>query len=632
MSNLLKSLLVACVVSAAGSSVVGAQSRIYDHSEPMFFTNKATLVGADSPGYGRGTAMVDLDNDGLLDLIVTTAGGNDQFLRQTSNQNFQPMNIPWLVPATQDESWGVLAADFDNDGDKDVYFSNGGFSPGEVNVMLRNDLNTSGKFTDISASSGACASVLSNFGGSVLDYDNDGDLDIFLTAAVGYWSSAPQRCELYRNDLDPLTGNMQFTEVGLAAGIIDAGDFRNCGVADYDKDGYMDIMVGSYDGNNLLYHNNGNGTFSDKAQAAGVQDPYRSFGGTFEDFNNDGWLDLFIPKYEFSSGVKSRLYINNQDGTFRDISNFANMSSQGDMGHNTGDINADGYPDILIGTGHPFQVRNDFVKAMFPVTNSDSMKSHEAARFLGLDSVGLSRSHGYALGDIDNDGDVDIYNNNGGPSQIQSSWGYNAFYFAEGNTSNWMKMSLTGVVSNRDAIGARVMVEGTDNREIWRYPAVGKGFCNTDSPILHFGLGNAVGTKLTEIYWPSTLVQTYVNLDTKKQYDIVETGIRITGTPVAGGQMIIRVTGVPGRLATSFYSLTSAFIPDPVEHVVHRLGGNALQGPSATITDQGGVNIPFTIPASATSGTSFFIQVTVTDPRHPNGIYFKTNAVELVVP
>tara|TARA_B110000116_G_scaffold217030_1_gene194102 strand:+ start:280 stop:2163 length:1884 start_codon:yes stop_codon:yes gene_type:complete len=627
MSNLLKSLLVACVVSAAGSSVVGAQSRIYDHSKPMFFTNHATLVGADSPGYGRGTAMVDLDNDGLLDLIVTTAGGDDQFLRQTSNQNFQPMNIPWLVPPTQDESWGVLAADFDNDGDKDVYFSNGGFTGAEVNVMLRNDLNTSGKFTDISASSGTCASVLSNFGGSVLDYDNDGDLDIFLTAAVGYWATAPQRCELYRND-----GDMQFTNVGLQAGITHLGDFRNCGVADYDNDGYMDIMAGSYSDNNILYHNNGDGTFSDKAQAAGVQDPYHSFGATFEDFNNDGWPDLFIPKYEFNSGVKSRVYINNQDGTFRDITDFANMSSQGDMGHNTGDVNADGYPDILIGTGHPYWNRKDLVKVMFPVTNSDSMASHEAAGFMGLDSVGKSRSHGYALGDIDNDGDVDIYNNNGGPSQIAQSWGYNAFYFAEGNASNWMKMSLKGVVSNRDAIGARVMVEGTDDREIWRYPAVGKGFCNTDSPVLHFGLGGAAGTELTEIYWPSTLVQTYVNLDTQKQHDIIETGIRISGTPVAGGQMIIRVSGAPGGLATSFYSLASAFVPDPVEHVVHRLGGNPVQGPSATITTQGGVNIPFIIPASATSGTSFFIQVTVTDPRHPNGIHLKTNAVELTIP
>ncbi|MBC8371595.1 MAG: CRTAC1 family protein [Planctomycetes bacterium] len=593
----------------------------------MFFQDKATHVGVESPGYGRGTAMVDLDNDGLLDLIVTTAGGDDQFWRQTSSQNFQQMNIPWSVPATLDESWGVLAADFDNDGDKDVYFSNGGFTGAEVNVMLRNDLNTSGKFTDISASSGTCASVLSNFGGSVLDYDNDGDLDIFLTAAVGYWATTPQRCELYRND-----GDMQFTNVGWSAGITHLGDFRNCGVADYDNDGYMDIMVGSYDGNNLLYHNNGDGTFTDKAQAAGVQDPFQSFGATFEDFNNDGWPDLFIPKYEFNSGVKSRVYINNQDETFRDITDFANMSSQGDMGHNTGDVNADGYPDILIGTGHPYWTRKDLVKVMFPVTNSDSMSSHEAAEFMGLDSVGASRSHGYALGDIDNDGDVDIYNNNGGPSQIASSWGYNAFYFAEGNTSNWMKMSLKGVVSNRDAIGARVMVEGTDGREIWRYPAAGKGFCNTDSPVLHFGLGEAAGTELTEIYWPSTLVQTYVNLDAQKQHDIVETGIRISGTPVAGGQMIIRVSGVPGGLATSFYSLTSAFVPDPVEHVVHRLGGNPIQGPSATINQsQAGVNIPFTIPASATSGTTFFIQVTVTDPRHPNGIRLKTNAVEFTI-
>mgnify|MGYP000989321154 CR=1 FL=1 len=310
MTTLLKSLLVACVVSAVGSSAVVAQSRIYDHSKPMFFTNQAMRVGVESPGFGRGTAMVDLDNDGLLDLIVTTAGGDDQFWRQTSSQNFEQMNIPWSVPATQDESWGVLVADFDNDGDKDVYFPNGGYSPGEANVMLRNDLNTSGKFENISASSGACASALSNFGGSVLDYDNDGDLDIFLTTAVSYWATTPQRCELYRNDgLNPTTGVVQFEEVGLAAGITMLGDFRNCGVADYDNDGYMDIMVGSYDGNNLLYHNNGDGTFTDKAQAAGVQDPFRSFGGTFEDFNNDGWPDIFTGNDFFE---KDNFYLNNK--------------------------------------------------------------------------------------------------------------------------------------------------------------------------------------------------------------------------------------------------------------------------------------------------------------------------------
>ncbi len=625
MKPFIKPLLTACVVSTAGLSVMSAQVFNYDHSKPMFFNNIATVVGVESPGYGRGTAMVDLDNDGLLDLIVTTAGLEDRFYRQKPNHTFELMNTMWTMPPHQDESWGVIAADFDNDGDKDIYFSNGGFSGAEVNVLIRNDLSTLGKFTDISASSGACSLMVANFGGSALDYDNDGDLDLFLTSALSTGSVLPP-CELYRND-----GNMNFTSVGPLAGIIHQGDFRNCGVADYDNDGYMDIMVGSFDSSNILYHNNGDGTFSDQALAAGVQDPYRSFGATFEDFNNDGWPDLFIPKYEFQGGATSKVYINNQDGTFRDISDFANMSTQGDMGHNTGDVNADGYPDIFIGTGHPYWTRKDLVHMMFPVLNSDSMSAHQAAGFMGLNSVGPSRSHGYAFGDIDNDGDVDVYNNNGGPSQIPNSWGYNALYHSQGNTSNWMKMSLRGVVSNRDAIGARVRVETNNGREIWRYPAAGKGFCNTDSPILHFGLGNAVHTELTEIYWPSTLVQSYVNLDVKEQHDFVETGIIAVGAPVAGGQITVRVAGVAGGLADVFYSSTSAFIPDPVEHVVHRLGGTPILGRSAIIGAFGGVNIPFTIPASTPSGTSIFLQVRVTDLANLNGIRVKTNAVELTI-
>ena len=239
MNSLRKSIFSTCLTCFACASFVSGQILIYDHSEAMFFDNAAVATGAESPGYGRGTAMVDLDNDGLLDLIATTAGRADQFYRQKPNKTFELMNSAWSIPQIQDESWGVIAADFDNDGDKDIYFSNGGFSGAEVNVMLRNDLNTSGKFEDISASSGACALIVSNFGGSALDYDNDGDLDIFLSAANG-WNGGVGICELWRND-----GNMQFTNTAPAAGITHQGDFRNCGVADYDHDGYMDVIVGN---------------------------------------------------------------------------------------------------------------------------------------------------------------------------------------------------------------------------------------------------------------------------------------------------------------------------------------------------------------------------------------------------
>ena len=626
MTTFYKILLAASAFSAANFSDIGAQVYDYSHSEAMFFDNDAVAAGAESPGYGRGTAMVDLDNDGRLDLIVTTAGMEDQFYRQKTDKTFELMNSAWLqAPLLPDESWGVLAADFDNDGDKDIYFPNGGFSGAEVNVMLRNDLNTSGKFKDISSSSGACNLVVANFGGTAFDYDNDGDLDIFLSAANALNGVGPP-CELYRND-----GNMQFLNVAVISGILHQGDFRHCSAGDYNNDGFVDVIVGNFDQANILYHNNGDGTFTDKAAAAGVQDPYRSFGASFEDFNNDGWLDLFIPKYEFNGVRTSSLFINNKDGTFRDNTAFGQMTSQTDMGHSTADINADGFPDIFIGTGHPYFADKDLVKAMFPTRYNDSMASREVASYLGLDAIGVTRSHGYAFGDIDNDGDIDVYNNNGGPTQIPNSWGYNALYIAEGNNANWMMVNLRGINSNREAVGARIKVETDGNREIWRYPTIGKGFCNTDSPTQHFGLGFDTATELTEIYWPSGITQSYFALDTQATHNIVESGLTFTGNATVGGAVILSLTGIPNGDIITEYSMTLAYNPDSVAHVIHRLGGTPVTYGLAGLNSAGKVSFPFVIPATAVSGSSLFLQATITDSSNPSNSMVKTNAIELQI-
>ncbi|MDP6963135.1 MAG: CRTAC1 family protein [Planctomycetota bacterium] len=629
LKNCSSKIIVAALCLASIVSTVEASSQVYDysHSEAMFFTEEAVAHGVDSPGYGRGAAMTDLNNDGLLDLVVTTAGLEDQFFRQKLDGTFELMNNSWSMPPHRDESWGVICADFDNDGDQDIYFVNGGFSGAEVNVLLRNDINVSGKFVDVSASSGACSLIVSNFGGTAFDYDNDGDLDLFLTSSIGTGSVRPP-CEFYRND-----GNLQFTDMAAVAGIIHAGDFRNCSSADYDNDGYMDVVVGNFDSFNILYRNNGDGTFSDTALTAGVRDPYRSFGATFEDFNNDGWPDLFVPKYEFTGGNASSFFINNKNGTFRENTAFASMTSQGDMGHNTGDINADGFPDILIGTGHPYWERADLVKVMFPTRYNDSMAGREAASYLGLDAVGPSRSHGYALGDIDNDGDVDIYNNNGGPSQFVGTWGSNALYLAQGNNANWLKLDLEGVESNRDGVGARVRTDANDGRSVWRYRTAGKGFCNTDSPILHFGLGFATNTNLTEVFWPSGIVQSFVRLPLQQTHSIAESGIGFTGTPTVGGQVTINAIGPRDGRIELLYSSTEVFNPDPVNHWVDRLGGVPFYIGSSNLNSNGRESIVFDIPNDAAlSGTSLFVQGTVSDVQTPSNMVVKTNVIELQIP
>ena len=626
MSSLWQILVTASAFSAAGFSDVDAQVYDYSRSEPMFFDNEAVATGSESPGYGRGAAMVDLDNDGRLDLIVTTAGMEDQFYRQNPNQSFTLMNGVWAMPGNRDESWGVLAADFDNDGDKDIYFVNGGFSGPEVNVLIRNDLNTTGKFADISATSGACNLLVANFGGTTFDYDNDGDLDIFLSSSLSTGSVRPP-CELYRND-----GNLQFTNVSAISGIIHQGDFKHCSAGDYNNDGFVDVIVGNFDQANILYHNNGDGTFTDKASAAGVDDPYRSFGASFEDFNNDGWLDLFVPKYEFTGARASSLFINNKDGTFRDDTAFGQMTSQGDMGHSTADINADGFPDIFIGTGHPYWERKDHVKAMFPTRYNDSMASREVASYLGLDAVGASRSHGYAFGDVDRDGDIDVYNNNGGPSQIQSSWGENALYLAQGNNANWMMMNLEGIDSNREAVGARIKVETSGDREIWRYPTIGKGFCNTDSPTQHFGLGFDTATELTEIYWPSGITQSYFALATQTTHEIVESGLTSPSiSTAAGGAVMLNITGQRSANVTVEYSPILDYKPDPVTHSINRLGGSPVTYGNTGLSIGGRASFPFVVPANTPSGSSLFIQVTITDPLSPSNIIVKTNAIEIQV-
>jgi hypothetical protein len=196
-----------------------------------------------------------------------------------------------------------------------------------------------------------------------------------------------------------------------------------------------------------------------------------------------------------------------------------------------------------------------------------------------------------------------------------------------------MKVLLEGVMTNRDAIGARMKVEANDGREIWRAPSAGKGFCSTDSPIQHFGLGTATKADLLEIYWPSGLIQTYVDMQTKDQHDLRETGIHLNGTPSVGGQVTIGVVGARNAQVDIFYSPTQVYIPDPVSHGVKRLAGNpTLQG-SLTLTDKGLGRFTFDIPNDPNlGGTSLFVQAVVTDVNNSGSIVVKTNAVELAIP
>lgn len=456
--------------------------------------------------------MVDLDQDGLPDLIAANSGMPNEFFRQLPDHTFESANAAWGIAFDDSSTFGVLAADFDNDGDTDVYFINGGFSQAESNQLLRNDLSTSGVFTDVSYASGGAAMLSQNFGGTALDYDLDGDLDIFLTTTP---DQGP--CVLLRNN-----GNLNFTDVSVAAGITEPRRCRHCSCGDFNNDGWVDVAVGAHLGANLLYRNNGDGTFTNVAAAAGVEDPDENFGMVLEDFDNDGWMDIYVPKYyKQNPPGPSQLYRNNGDETFTNVTAGSGMTGQADMGHNTGDLDGDGYPDIYIGTGTPGIPLLDVLFLITP-DGAGGLTATDVSTSSGITSIGPTRCHGMAFGDYDGDGFIDVYANNGGVETVPETMEVNALWHNQGNGNRWTALRLEGTLSNRTAVGARCVAFTDAGRQVHRCLRVGKGFANTDSPIQHFGVGPTETVERIEITWPSGTVQTRWYPPMSQITDIIE--------------------------------------------------------------------------------------------------------------
>ena len=461
--------------------------------------------------YGRGSAMADLDGDGLLDIITGNDGNPNDFFRQLPNHTFEKVNDLWGIAFDERSTWATLVADFDNDGDPDVYFINGSF-PGQPNQLLRNDLSSTGVFADVSDAAGDAPISTRNFGGTALDYNRDGLLDIFLT------SPNNEPCFLLRND-----GGLHFTDVSTAAGITQAGFFRHCSAGDYNNDGWDDIAVGNYSGANVLYRNNQDGTFTNVLGSGGPGSPNDNFGLVLEDFDNDGCLDLFVPKYYFQDDPPgtSELYRNNCDGTFTDVTPGSGMTGQTDMGHNTGDVDGDGYPDIYIGTGHPGFESDDLLLLVTP-NGAGGFVVNDVSDSSGITANGPTRCHGIVFGDYDQDGYVDIYTNNGGPPSSEDMLEENFLWHNQGNGNAWTALRLTGVVSNRTAVGARCVATTDSGREVHRMLRVGNGFGHTTSSIVHFGIGSDESISQITITWPSGIVQTIVNPPMSQIIDVTE--------------------------------------------------------------------------------------------------------------
>ncbi len=477
-------------------------------SAQVLFTDMTAHYGLEDyfggPSVGGGASWVDVDNDGDLDLIVS-CGRNcsfDLYRNNSAGMSFSQEVIPFAVSGVE-ETKAVVFVDMDDDGDVDMFCSTHqgrvrvlentttGFvleeqwvwefpdqvlygialadydNDGDLDLYVANHGNknflfqrTETGWTQIAADLGVNDPGL-GFQPVFSDFDNDGDLDLYCSNDKAANTGYPN--VLYQNE-----GDGTFTDISVSSGANFYGELMGVAVGDYNNDGYFDFYTtntpnptGGLPGN-LLGHNHGNMIFTEKASDVGVSMDEICWGANFFDADNDGDLDLYVAAMD--SDDTDRLYLNDGTGNFLD----------GTVGSGIED---------------------------------------------------LYRSFGSAVGDFDNDGDLDLF--------IVNDNGSNRLMRNDSVIGNWLKVELQGTESNRDAVGAR-LIATTGALAQHREVRAGESYLSQDSLIQHFGFGATTVVDQLEIRWPSGQVQFFNNVSTNQTLDIVEPLPQILADTLAG--------------------------------------------------------------------------------------------------
>jgi len=490
-----------------------------------------------------GVALFDYDNDGYLDiffvnsltveLLKSNKKTRSALYRNNRDGTFSDVTDKAGV---SDVGWGMGCAvgDFNNDGFDDLYVTSVG-----PDHLFKN--NGNGTFTDVTQKAGVSDPRFST-GAAFLDYDNDGRLDLFVTNYVGFdidhlppfgedptcqFKGVPVQCgprglpgagdSLFHNN-----GDGTFTDVSKKAGVADSRGYYGLDVvgSDFDGDGWIDIFVANDSTPNFLYHNNGNGTFSEIGFESGTAldkngNEQGCMGVTLGDYNHDGLLDLFITNFDDEYNV---LYRNAGRGSFVDVSYESGvaMISLPYVGWGTKffDYDNDGWLDIFVANGHAYPQRDRYrQRKLLHRNNRDGTFSEVAAQF-GSALMEERASRGTAFGDIDNDGDVDIVVNDldSAPQLLRNDGG---------NKNNWISVKTIGVKSNRNGIGAKVKVVSGDLVQLDEVRSGGSYLSQNDLK-LHFGLEKRNVVDLIQVRWPSGAVDTLTNVSVNKIVTIKE--------------------------------------------------------------------------------------------------------------
>ena len=525
-------------------------------TQTMFYgeAHKATYI---IEIMGAGCAFFDYDNDGWMDIFIlggrlldaVPAGASNRLYRNNRNGTFTDVT---QKAGLMDAGWanGVCVGDFDNDGNEDLFVTYFG-----QNRLYHN--NGDGTFTDVTAKAGLLSpNTRFSTGCTFVDYNRDGRLDLFVSNYVDFdlskaprpslnvpncnYEGVPINCGpngfgfpphfLYRNN-----GDGTFTDVSKESGI--AAVRSSYGLTavtfDADEDGWPDIFVACDSTPSLLFMNNRDGTFREEGLVRGIalSSDGQQLGGMgvgVGDYDLDGHLDLVKTHFQKQA---TGLYRNDGKGQFDDVTTKAGLFAERrfiSWGTDLADLDNDGYPDILWATGTVYpELERRYAK--YPTHSQRILfRNHGNGSFLpiGLEAgPGVAAAHmsrGCALGDFDNDGDLDvlIMNRNEPPSLLRN----------DAPVSNhWLKVRLEGTRSNRSAIGARVLVH-YGGRVQARCVTSQASYLSVNDPRLHFGLGGA-STADIEVHWPVGTSETFRGLAVDRLVTIVEGQGIVKGRP-----------------------------------------------------------------------------------------------------
>lgn len=428
------------------------------------------IVNTGTMAFTGGVSFVDIDGDCLDDLTLTTDQGDSLKVYLNRNGHFEQINS--IAVDTFDQRM-VTWIDYDNDGDKDLFTTSYTY-----NRLWRNDSNW--QFTDVTIAAGLPLVAEPSVMAVWADYDHNGYLDVYV---INYDVDTLYTNHLYRNN-----GNGTFGDVSVGSGTDNGFSYSLAACfLDFDKDGWADLYVANDKFHpNVLYHNNGNGTFADVSVASGTDIVIDAMNAGYGDFDQDGDLDIYVT----NGPMGNVLLVNNNNGTFSEADSlvgvgFYNESWAGSFL----DVENDGDMDLYvsgagIGTNAPSS-------DLFLNNGLDTFITASLPGMIG-DTLG---SYAHALGDFNFDGFEDIMVVNRSPDASQL-WE---------NTSiggNWLNIIPVGTISNRDGVG--VWIEVYAGGQVWtKYTSSGNGFLGQHSNTVHFGIGSNTVIDSVWMYWPS---------------------------------------------------------------------------------------------------------------------------------